>query len=156
MATREGKASLAWYVEGVKVRRAAREARREGVTRAQLLAEEAARRRARETRRQAAAVVWGDGDSQTRQRTAMVIAAHLLDEAQEPEAADWLLCARPEHARAVATGVAALALRTGLPAVWDALAAVDAMDAGQAGEWYEEHGFTWSPEPAWLTGGTDD
>jgi hypothetical protein len=106
---------------------------------------------ARKARRKAAAAAWGSGDADTRQRTAMVIAAFLLDDARDPELADWLLCARPDAAKMVATGVAALALRNGLTAVWDALAAVRAMDIKQASEWYETEGvFVWSPDSSWL------
>jgi hypothetical protein len=105
----------------------------------------------RECRRNAAAARWGEGDAATRQRTAMVIAAFLLDEAQENAMADWLLCADPEHARAVATAVAVHALRYGLGCVWDALVAVDAMDHVQATEWFEGEGdFVWSPGPGML------
>jgi hypothetical protein len=95
---------------------------------------------------------WRAADQQTRQRTAMVIAAFICDEKHDHELADWLLCARPEHARAVATGVAAHALREGITAVWDALVAVDAMDLNDAAELYETEGvLRWTPRPEWLT-----
>lgn len=87
----------------------------------------------------------------------MVIAAFLLDESRikdlrDTVLADWLLCAVPDHARDVATGVAVHALRRGDAHVWDALAAVDAFDMTQATEWYFADGvFDWSPEPEWLT-----
>jgi hypothetical protein len=41
-------------------------------------------------------------DPMSRQRTAMQIAAFLLDEAGERSLAEFLLCARPEHAMTVA------------------------------------------------------
>ena len=87
----------------------------------------------------------------------MRIAAFLLDDCQptdrkDAELADWLLCARPEFAKDVAAGVAAIALREGRSEVWDALAAVDAMDIVKATELYDVEGaLEWSPRVEWLT-----
>lgn len=82
----------------------------------------------------------------TKQRTAMVIAAFILDCAHEYMLADWLLCARPEHAREVATIVAVNALRRDVPAAWDAFVAVETMDHRQAAEWLDvDEVFTLSP-----------
>jgi hypothetical protein len=112
---------------------------------------EAERRQRCAAVRQAAAQLWEESDPQTRQRTAMVIAAFLLDAVHEHRLADWLLCARPEHARAVATGVAVHALRRGYAAPWDALAAVGAMDQPQADDWfYADDDFCWSPDDGML------
>jgi len=95
---------------------------------------------------------WPAAHTPTQQRTAMVIAAFACDVKQDHQLADWLLCARPEHARAVATGVAAHALRDGITAAWDALIAVDAMDCDQADELYQTDGvLRWTPRPEWLT-----
>lgn len=81
----------------------------------------------------------------------MVIAAFILDCAHEYVLADWLLCARPEHAREVATIVAVHALRRDVAAAWDALVAVDAMDHRQAAEWFDlDEVFTLSPADDWL------
>lgn len=111
----------------------------------------AAENAARNVRRELADKAWSP-DPQSVLRTAVVIAAFFLDEARDHELADWLLCARPEHARAVATGVAVHALRRGNAAAWDALAAVGAMDLPQADDWYSAaEDFVWSPEPEWLT-----
>lgn len=118
---------------------------------------EEAERQARTERRQAAALEWPALDGRTSQRTAMIIAAFLLDEAQEPELADWLLCARPEHARTIATGVAVHALRRTLDVVWDVLVAVDAMDLDRGSEWFDDdRDFCWEPEPNWLIGKKDE
>jgi hypothetical protein len=107
----------------------------------------------REARRASAAAAWGDGDAQTRQRTAMVIAAFMLDEVREDQLADWLLCAKPEHARIVATCVAVCALQRNITQAWDALFAGDAMDMRQAEDWFfGDDDFTWEPEPGMLVG----
>ncbi len=112
---------------------------------------EAAERAQREAWRASGASYWPPGDARTRQRTAMVIAAFFCDDKHDPELADWLLCARPEYAREVATGVAAHALREGMCAVWDALAAAGAMDHNQASELLETEGILhWAPRPEWL------
>ena len=106
---------------------------------------------ARADRRAAAALRWGDGDERTRQRTAMLIAAFLLDQDHEFDLADWLLLAKPEHARIVAAGVAVHGLRRGRGLAWDALMAADAMDMDQAVEWFEaDRDFVWSPDPDQL------
>lgn len=102
-----------------------------------------------------AAALWGPGDAPTRQRTAMLIAANLL-ECEEKQYRDeqlvaWLRLAHPEHARAVATIVAAHALRRGYAYVWDVLAGADAMDIEQAGQWFEQEGaFDMAPHPDWI------
>jgi len=102
--------------------------------------------------RKAAAAAWGPADPVTRQRTAILIAAFHLDCAAEHDLADWLLRAKPEHAETVAAGVAAHALRRAVPAAWDALAAVDAMDLHRAAELYDGAGeLCWQPEQQWLT-----
>lgn len=102
-----------------------------------------------------AADLWGAGDAVTRQRTAMVIAAYLIEceekHLRHGQLVAWLRLARPEHARAVATGVAAHGLRCGYAYVWDVLAVGDAMDIEQATEWFEqEPPLTWAPAPHWL------
>ena len=110
-------------------------------------------------RRQRAEAAWGEAsaDPLTRQRTAMLIAAWLLDDAahkttRDRQLADWLRFARPEHARAICTGVAVHALLRCRPAVWDVLMATDAADLAQAHDWYfeGEEAFNWPPDPAWL------
>jgi hypothetical protein len=106
---------------------------------------------ARIAARKAAAEAWGRGDAQTRQRTAILIAAFILDGAAEYDLADWLLRAKPEHVEAVGAGVAAHALRRDVPAAWDALAAVNTMDLHRASELYDVDGdLCWQPEQDWL------
>lgn len=101
--------------------------------------------------RAASAQIWRQTNGVVRQRTAMEIAAFILDNSAEPDIADWLLCSAPRYARAVATGVAVHALRRCIPAAWDALAAVDAMNFDQASEWFDDPAdFVWSPEPTHL------
>lgn len=108
-------------------------------------------REEREQRRRHAAEAWPPADPATRLRTALEIAAFLLVVENLHDLADWLLCARPEHARAVAAGVAALALRNGVSAPWDALAAVDALDLRVASDLFETEGdLVWGPEPGAL------
>lgn len=101
--------------------------------------------------RHAARDVWGEGDGRTRQRTALVIAARILDDAQEFALADWLLRAKPEHASEIAAGVAAHALRRGIACVWDVLSAVDAMNLAQAIDLYDGvDDLWWEPMRDWL------
>jgi hypothetical protein len=107
--------------------------------------------RLRSAWRARAGEVWRQTRGLIRQRTAMECAAFILFNEGETELSDWLLCAAPRHARAVATGVAVHALRRGCTAAWDVLAAVDAMDFHQADEWFlDEADFAWSPEPGQL------
>lgn len=102
-------------------------------------------------RRAAGDEAWGAMDARTAQRITMKIAALILDEAGEQELADWLLLARPERARAVATGVAVHALRRYVCAAWDVLAAGDALVLEQAAEDFDAcTTFIWQPDPGDL------
>jgi hypothetical protein len=110
----------------------------------------AAERQASDERRARAMEQW-TVDPMSRQRTAMQIAAFLLDEAGERSLAEYLLCARPEHAMTVAAGFAAHALRRCLPAAWDALASTGSMDIDAATDMFLTPGYLdWTPNPEWL------
>ena len=81
----------------------------------------------------------------------MEIAAFILEADGEQVLADWLLFARPQHARDIATAVAVHALRRNCPGAWDALVATDAADHAQAGEWYmRDEDFNWQPPAGWF------
>jgi hypothetical protein len=91
---------------------------------------------------------WGVLDKAAVQRTAMISAAIVLELANEPRLAHWLLYARPGAARVVASGVAVHALRRGVPAVWDILLKCDAKDSAQSEDDYlAEICFVWEPGP---------
>ena len=103
----------------------------------------------------AAEMLWHADDEATRHRTAMLIAAHLLEcvciSDRENVLIDWLRSARPEFYRQVATGVAVHALHSNVAEVWDALMALDTADVAQADEWYlSGRDFVWAPQPEWL------
>jgi hypothetical protein len=105
---------------------------------------------------------WGPLDERTERRTAMVIAAMMLIDAEGTAGlGEWLLTAAPDRARHVATMVAVHALRRGMPQVWDVLAVSSAMDLAEAAKFYNaDVDFIWSPEPGDLIevdgGGSDD
>jgi hypothetical protein len=141
--TARGACPFAEEVRGAERRRKAAERSRR---RRQRLRDQAAREAA-----DAAAALWGPLDARTRQRTAMEIAAKLLEEA--PSLADWLRRARPEHARDVALGVARHALEANFPIAFDVLRAANAFDLplpSEHGVLVTPHPFRWKPKPEWL------
>lgn len=125
--------------------------------------EDELRKKSRLLRDAEAVKLWRQSNTRgsVKQRTAMLIAAYLLDDAKEKgnresDLADLLRWATPVFAKQVASIVAAHALIRGFPEVWDALAATDAMHLDAAAELFDDLGtLTAWPDPGWLVEGPD-